>query len=251
MDPYPGEYKWANLEGKESLNIAFPFHVPDGEMKLDAPMAVVRPEKDQIPGSCRNWMEVNGWADVSNKDFGITWVTLDAPLVEVGAISATLLGGQTNPAVWRKKIDPAQRLYSWALNNHWETNYRAYQQGTIMFRYALQPHNVFDPASSTRLATNLAQPLIAAPAKGQGLSKPLLNINSDQIIALVLKPSADGKAWMLILYNPTEKQVSTGLIWSTHVSAVHYSNTAETNLQASPDQIVLDAHDVVTVRVER
>jgi hypothetical protein len=116
LDPHPGDYPWANLHGKESLNIGFPFHVNQGEIRLDIPMAIMQPEKDQIPGSCKNWLETGGWADVSNKDFGVTWVSPDAPLVEVGGITATLLGGQSNPAVWRKHIEPTQKLYSWALN---------------------------------------------------------------------------------------------------------------------------------------
>jgi alpha-mannosidase len=91
LDPHPGDYPWANLHGKESLNFGFPFHVQGGEMRLDIPMAIMQPEKDQIPGSCKNWLEVGSWADVSNAAYGVTWVTLDAPLVEVGSITATLL----------------------------------------------------------------------------------------------------------------------------------------------------------------
>ena len=113
LDPHPGDYPWANLHGKESLNFGFPFHVQGGQMRLDIPMAIMEPEKDQIPGSCKNWLEVGGWADVSNKDYGITWVTLDAPLVEVGGITATLLGGQSNPAIWRKHIGPKSRKRVW------------------------------------------------------------------------------------------------------------------------------------------
>ena len=66
LNPHPGDYAWANTQGKESLNIGFPFHVDSGAMQLDIPMAVMRPELDQIPGSCKNWLEVGNWADISN-----------------------------------------------------------------------------------------------------------------------------------------------------------------------------------------
>ncbi|HTI10707.1 MAG TPA: polysaccharide lyase family protein [Puia sp.] len=251
LDPYPGEYSWANIHGKESLNIAFPFHVPGGEMKLDIPMAVMHPETDQIPGSCRNWLEVGSWADVSNKDLGVTWVTLDAPLVEVGGITATLLGGQSNPAIWRKKIEPTQKLYSWALNNHWETNYRAYQQGLITFRYALQPHKSFDAAASTRLATGLSQPLIVAPAVGEGLVKPRLQLSSSRVVVLTLRPAADGKAWLVTLYNPTQQTESTSLDWGGPVGATHYSNTSEQPSEPLNGPVTVGAQEVVTLRVEK
>lgn len=251
LDPYPGSYPWANLHGKESLNIAFPFHVPDGQMKLDIPMAQIEPQTQQIPGSCRNWLEVGGWADVSNKDLGITWITLDAPLVEVGAITATLLGGQSNPAVWRKSIEPTQKLYSWALNNHWETNYRAYQEGHIQFRYVLQPHKAFDAAASTRLATAFAQPLIVAPAIGEGRPQSLLTLDNTAVVVESLRPSIDGKAWMVTLYNPGSTSATVTPQWSVGVGASSISNTSEVAMGAINGAVTVAAQDVVTLRVER
>jgi hypothetical protein len=250
LDPHPGDYPWANLHGKESLNIGFPFHVQDGQMRLDIPMAIMQPEKDQIPGSCKNWLEVGGWADVSNKNYGITWVTLDAPLVEVGGITATLLGGQSNPAVWRKHIEPTQKLYSWALNNHWETNYRAYQDGIITFRYALQPHAGYDAVASTKFSTGLSQPLIVTRARGAVLETPRLTI-SQRLVALSLRPSMDGKAWMLTLYNPGDRPEATSLGWNGSVGAAHYSNTAEETLEPVEGEIAVAGQDVVTIRVEK
>jgi alpha-mannosidase len=251
LDPYPGSYPWANLHGKESLHIAFPFHVPEGQMKLDIPMAQIEPQTQQIPGSCRNWLEVGGWADVSNKDLGITWITLDAPLVEVGAITATLLGGQSNPAVWRKSIEPSQKLYSWALNNHWETNYRAYQEGHIQFRYVLQPHKAFDAAASTRLATAFAQPLIVAPAIAEGRTRSLLTLDNTAVVVESLRPSIDGKAWMVTLYNPGLISASVTPQWSMSVGASSISNTSEVAMGAVNGPVTVAAQDVVTLRVER
>jgi len=251
LDPHPGDYPWANLHGKESLNIGFPFHVKEGQIRLDIPMAIMEPEKDQIPGSCKNWLEVGGWADVSNKDFGVTWVTLDAPLVEVGGITATLLGGQSNPAVWRKHIEPTQKLYSWALNNHWETNYRAYQDGIITFRYALQPHGVYDAVASTKLSTGMAQPLIITPATGEVMTTPALQLSSQRLVVLSLRPSLDGKADMITLYNPGSQAESTELRWSGTVGTTHYSNTGEEALAVATGPITVASQDVVTLRVEK
>jgi alpha-mannosidase len=251
LDPHPGDYPWANLHGKESLNFGFPFHVRDGDMRLDIPMAIMRPEKDQIPGSCKNWLEVGSWADVSNKDYGVTWVTLDAPLVEVGGITATLLGGQSNPAVWRKHIEPTQKLYSWALNNHWETNYRAYQDGIITFRYALQPHKAFDPVAATKLATGLSQPLIVTAATSNAPATAKLQLGNEQLVALVLKPSMDGKAWIVTLFNPGEQAETTGLSWNSPVGAAHYSNTSEEAQAPVEGPITVAPQDVVTIRIEK
>ncbi|RFM26776.1 polysaccharide lyase family protein [Deminuibacter soli] len=251
LNPYPGDYGWANTQGKESLNIAFPFHVPGGEIKVNIPMAMIRPGKDQIPGACKNWLEVGNWADVSNSNMGISWVSLDAPLIEVGGITANLLGGQTNPAVWRKTIEPTQKFYSWALNNHWETNYRAYQLGHIYFRYALQPHAAFDATAVTKFATGKAEPLIATPALGEGLHTSLLQLSNTQLVTLALKPSEDGKAWMVTLYNPGSSAAATTLQWSAPAGSQYFSNTAEQPVKEAGKDITVDAQGVVTLRVEK
>jgi hypothetical protein len=274
LNPNPGDYAWANVGGKESVNFGFPFHVTDGTMKLDIPMAIMQPEIDQIPSACKNWLEVGGWADVSNQQLGITWASLDAPLVEVGGITATMLGGQTNPAVWRKKIEPTQKLYSWAINNHWETNYRAYQDGIITFRYALRPHKRFEPVEATQFSTGLSQPLVVAPADASPASSalsgsaapstpsaaptsggnntvPKLQLSSKQVVVQVLKPSDDGKAWIISLFNPSAETQRTALQWSTPVHGMSYSNTAEVAGEPVNGDIEIAAQDVVTVRVEK
>ena len=129
--------------GKESVNFAFPFNVPQGQMRIDLPLAVMRPEIDQLAGSCKNWLTVGRWVDISNSQYGITWVTRDAPLIQVGGLTATLLNSQTNPQVWRKKIEPTQKFYAWVMNNHWGTNYRAYQEGPVTFRFRAAPPRAF------------------------------------------------------------------------------------------------------------
>ena len=251
LNPHPGDYAWANTGGKESVNFGFPFNVPSGAVNIDIPFSVMRPETDQIAGSCKNWVEVGQWADISNPLLGITWVTLDAPLVEVGGITATLLGGQSNPDVWRKKIEPTQKLYSWALNNHWETNYRAYQDGIITFRYALRPHSNFESAEATRFATGLTQPLVVTKATAGDYSHPRLSLSSKDIVVEALKPSEDGKAWIVTLFNASAQKAQTSLQWAGTAGAMHYSNTAEKPMDAVQGEIAIEPRDVVTVRIER
>ena len=137
LNPHPGQGGpagvFAQHESKEGVQFAFPFAVENGQIHIDIPLAVMRPEIDQLPGSCKNWMPVGRWIDVANSEIGVTCATLDAPLVEIGYLSATMLGSQTHPELWRKHIDSTQRFYSWVMNNHWSTNYRAYQEGPSSF----------------------------------------------------------------------------------------------------------------------
>ncbi|MBI2926510.1 MAG: hypothetical protein HYY24_12515 [Verrucomicrobia bacterium] len=251
-NPKPGDWTFAQKGGKESVNFAFPFNVPDGVMRLDVPFGVMEPERDQMPSACKNWFTAGRWADVSNDDFGITWITLDAPLVQVGGITATLVGSQANPAIWRKRVERTQKLYSWAMNNHWGTNYRAYQEGPVVFRFALRPHRKFTPADATKLATALSQPLLATPARGEPLTKPLFRVEPSSVVVTGLKPSDDGQAWIVRLFGAAGKNQQAKLAWASPApEQIWRSDISEKPLRRTAGRLEVPASGVATLRVER
>ncbi len=240
-------------DGKESVNIAFPFNVPGGEMRLDVPLGVIRPEHDQMPSACKNWLTLGRWADVANKDYGVTWVTLDAPLVQVGGITATLLNSQPDPNGWLKKLEPTRKLYVWAMNNHWHTNYRAHQEGPVQFRFVLRPHRGrAADAENSRFATAFSQPLVATPARGRAPSPtPLLRVEPADVLVTALKPSDDGKAWIVRLFGANGTPATAKLTWSKPApKRVRLSDTSEKPLQKLAGEIAVPAWGVVTVRAE-
>ncbi len=239
-------------EGKESVNFAFPFAVPEGEMLMDIPLGMMRPEADQMPSACKNWFSVGRWADVSNRRYGITWVTLDTPLVQVGGLTATLLNSQTDPNIWRKRVEPTQKLYVWAMNNHWGTNYRAYQEGPTVFRFILRPHGRRDPAEVSRFATALSQPLLAVPARGaKPTGTPLLTVEPNDVLVTALKPSDDGKALIVRLFGASTKARSASLKWGgAQPKAVVLSDTSERPGKRVGSRIEVPASGLVSLRAE-
>ena len=256
LNPHPGKGgpgdEFAQHEAKESLQFAFPFAVPDGQIRIDIPLGVMRPEIDQLPGSCKNWLSVGRWVDVANLHQGVTWVTLDAPLMEVGGITATMLGSQKDPKVWREHIEPTQKFFSWAINNHWGTNYRAYQEGVIEFRYALRPHRGYDPAAASRLAIGLSQPLIASSASSAAPSSSLLQIEPADVLALALKPSDDGNALIVRLFGASGKERKARLSWSTPTPPrLWLSDVSEKRLKPLGREVTVAGWELVTVRADR
>ncbi|MGQ9592009.1 MAG: hypothetical protein ACUVYA_17140, partial [Planctomycetota bacterium] len=151
----------APVREKEGVHFGFGFRVPDGTVRIDVGLAAVRPEVDQIPASSKNWFSVQRWVDISNAEYGVTWAPVDAPLLELGGLTANLLGSQTDHRVWIQKLEPTQTIYSWVMNNHWHTNYRAEQEGPVAFRYAIRPHRAYAPAEAARFGVAASQPLIA------------------------------------------------------------------------------------------
>ncbi len=184
------------VRAKEGVHFGFGFEVPDGTVRMDVGWAMVRPELDQIPAACKNWFSVQRWVDISNDRFGVTWSPLDAPLVEVGGITANLIGSQTNPDVWIQHLEPSQTIYSWVMNNHWHTNYRADQEGPTVFRYSIRPHKGFAADDAARFGVACSQPLICLSASGPTPGKPRLALSSDKVVIAAFKPSDDGKAWI-------------------------------------------------------
>lgn len=223
-------------------------------MTMDVPLAVMRPELDQLSGSCKNWLPVGRWVDVSSAERGVTWATLDAPLVEIGGISATMLGSQRNPDLWRTRIEPTQLFYSWVMNNHWGTNYRAYQEGCVTFRYALRPHRGNSFAEKERFATGLTQALVVSHApEASTENEPMLRVSSQDVLVQSVKPSDDGKAWIVRLFGASGESREISLAWSAGANAgkAWISNLAEEPVKAAGDMILIAGWQVVTVRVER
>jgi alpha-mannosidase len=255
LNPHPGKGgpgdDFAQREAKESVQFAFPFAVRDGAMRMDIPLGMMRPEIDQLPGACRNWLPVGRWIDVSNAEHGVTWVTLDAPLVEVGEISANMLGSQRDPKLWRKHIEPTQKFYSWVMNNHWGTNYRAYQEGVVEFRYALRPHAGYDAAAASRFAIGLSQPLVTTIASTGAVKPALLRIEPQDVLALALKTSEDGESTVIRLFGASGEERRARLMWNAPVAPqLWISNLSEQRVNRVEHEVTIAGWDLVTLRAD-
>jgi hypothetical protein len=232
---------------QEAVHLAFPFNVPKGIMRMDTPWAVVRPETDQLPGACKNYFTVQRWVDVSNKDYGVTWATVDAPLVEIGAITNDPRGG----VGWIKNIKPSTTLYSYVMNNYWETNYKAGQQGPTTFRYSIMPHRRFDSGKAARFSIERSQPLIAVPVNGKApIQRSILSVEPAGVIVTAFKPSEDGKAWVVRLFNTSDRPEKAGLIWTKPApKTVWLSNLAEEQVATTSGPVAMAAYEFLTLRV--
>ncbi len=247
----PGDWTFAQKGGKESVNFAFPFNVKAGKIRIDVPYGVMEPEKDQIPSACKNWLTLNRWTDVSNQETGISLISLDAPLIEVGGITATMLGSQTNPAIWQKHIEPTQTVFSWAINNHWGTNYRAYQEGLITFRYVLLPHRQFKPEEISKTAIGLSQPLLVQQTSDIKAVYQNIVANNPGVVVTALKPCDDGKGKMVTLFNSTENDLKFNLLTDNKViRPIFGSNSGEEKVTRIIDEIAVPAWGTIMLRVE-
>ena len=250
----------APVRKKEGVHFGFGFNVPGGVVRMDVPWAVVRPETDQIPGACKNWFSVQRYVDISNPSYGVTWLTPDAPLVEIGGITANLIGSLSDTRAWKNSIEPSGTLYSWAMNNHWHTNYRAEQEGQTVFRYFIVPHRS-EPAEeiarrAAAVATEQSQPLLVLPARGEApdyLPRVRLVAAADAtgVQLASLKPSDDTRALIIRLFNHGAKIEKASFQWTKpEPPSLWLSDTSERPLQRISQPIEVPPASVVTLRAE-
>ena len=241
----------SRVREKESVHFGFPFRIAGATTRIGNAFAVVRPDSDQLPGSCRDFFCAENWVDVSNDSTGVLIAVPDAPLVETGTMTDETQnrGGVRS---WKETAGGGSRIYSYVMNNYWHTNYKADQEGEAVFRYALIPHGAFDPAAAEREGIEASQPLIVAPP-GDGVTPgtSLLTLEPSSVIATSFKPASDGKGWLLHLYNAGGATAGARLTWHGAGRGMFYvSDLNERRGEAAGFPVVMPPSGITIVRIE-
>jgi hypothetical protein len=110
------------------------------------------PFADQIPGACRDYFAIDGWAHYATPDGHWLWVTRDAPLV-------TLDG----PHLKSRIAEPPPRtgrILAIVYDNCWYTNFQGDSQGVMEFQFDLVWRQQLDGEIA---AETLADGLVSEP----------------------------------------------------------------------------------------
>lgn len=241
----------AKVRDKEAVHVGFPFAVPEGSFRLDGGWGVVRPDADQLPGSCRDYLSSGRWIDCSNQDFGLTLTLDESPLVEIGEMTDETAGPR-GVRVWRRAYRPGTVCYSYAMNNYWHTNYKADQEGPATLHYALYPHGSFNAADAYRRGVERSQPLLARPCgEVAAVTRPLFAISSAGVAVTSIRRSSDGKATMIRLYSSSGKPEEFSILWDRlKPKRIYVSSLLEGRDAPAPRQLSLPAFGILTLRCE-
>jgi alpha-mannosidase len=236
---------------KEGIHFGFAFNIDNPTIRADIPWGVMQIDKDQLSGANRNWIGFQRWLDVSNNVKGVTWCSLDAPVFEVGDMRANLLGNSTNSLAWLKKLNPSATIYSWALNNHWYTNFPLSQEGKKEFRYRILPHNSsYDAGLSNRFGLEQAQPLIVSPIKDNVQSSPILSLEgSTNVSVSILKTDSTGSSTLVRFRSVSAKDELVKLNWLSHKpeSVTVTNNSGEVLRKEIQDGVLVPAMGFLTL----
>jgi len=197
---------------KEGIHFGFSFNIPNGRTRIDVPWSVVEIDADQLPAANRNWICFQRWLDISNESKGITWCSLDAPTFESGKMTANIIGGAFHSPEWIQHLPLSSTIYSWALNNHWHTNFPLSQNGKLNFRYRILPHQyAYDAVKANRFGLEQSQPLIATPVKEKINLNTLAEIDNMNVFISIIKTSEDGKSMIIRLRSLSDKPEKVAL----------------------------------------
>jgi hypothetical protein len=176
---------------------------------------------------------------------------MDTPWAVVRPETDQLPGACRGGVGWIKKIEPSTTLYSYVMNNYWETNYKAGQEGPTTFRYSIMPHRRFDSGKASKFAIEQSQPLIVVPVDKKTPSRnSVLTVDSSNVIVTAFKPSEDGKAWVVRLFNTADRPEKAKLIWTKPApKTVWLSNLAEDQVAKITGPVEMAAYEFLTLRV--
>lgn len=231
----------------EGVHIGFPFAVPDGVLRYDEPWSVIEPGRDQLPWTQENFFAENRWVDVSNDRFGVTWASVDAPMFEIGGITATRMDDPD----WLLKPDAGTTIYSYVMNNYWLTNYKAWQQGMVVFHYVLQPHGPFSQAAAARFGIDSQQPLLTASITPHARPlNPLFSLEPSDVLAEDCHPNPDGQSYSLRIFNAGTESATVRLAWAGGQPVqIERTDVFGGDPQATAGPITLASLDSMTLRV--
>jgi len=162
-------------------------------------------------------------------------------------MTANILDAAIGSKQWIKKIDPSATIYSWALNNHWYTNFPLSQEGKIEFRYSVLPYNTgYDAGNSNRFGVEQAQPLIATPVNKDIQDKSLLSLEgSSKVLVSILKTDSTGKNMLIRIRSVSDKDEEVKLNWlSRKPQSVAVSDNSKSG---NNDMIVIPAMGFTTI----
>lgn len=194
-----------DIRRPEATYLSFPLALTNWEAWYDSADLPVSLDREQLPGTCRDYITVGSYAALSDARQSVKFACPDAPLVQFGDFHF----GKRLASVPRV---PQPVFLAWLTNNYWNTNFRASQPGPQKFRFELSSDPQFDPFDAA---------LFGAAARSTIEIHPVVKLPTDMMEAKCFTVEGEGilllqarltkserNAVLIRLANPTGKSVA-------------------------------------------
>ncbi|TDD71407.1 hypothetical protein E1293_33880 [Actinomadura darangshiensis] len=238
---------------KEAVFFAFPFAVDGPPAAWELTGGVGGTHVPSVPGSAEHMRPIRHWVAFEDPELTVAWATLEAPLVQFGSIHMPY-------APFPPTLDNEDgTVYSWALNNIWDTNFPSQQQGETTFRYAFASGEAGSGRRlGARTAAGITDPFVATLATGDAAaaeSGEFLHVDDPDVLVTSVGRARDGDGLAVRLQSLATGAVETSLHVPGAVSALLSGglerDPAELPVRDGTMTVRLPACGVATVTVRR
>jgi alpha-mannosidase len=178
---------------RQEVDFAFPFLVPNRQVRYELPGAIITPGADHRPGSGLNVYTVRHFVDLFNDVHGVTLSQADSGLFELGR--RTTAEDPAQPVLHNSTV------LALAMDNTIDWNEAIRDQAGIrrfIYRYSIRGHaGGFDPTGALRFGWEDNNPLETAPLHANQRG-PLpsgrhsfLSVSPDNVIVVGFKPAEE------------------------------------------------------------
>ena len=255
----------------QEIYFAFPFKMDKPDFRFEGSNSVIKPLRDQFPGSNTNYYAVQHWADVSDGQFGITVSPVESHLLEFGGLWPNYCSqahhGVDPPGYGADFVTPQQvtkgHMYAFVMSSNFRTNFQPVQQSEILFRYSLTTHEGnWQKGNCARFGWAAANQFIVDDVHGKkdGPLAPgtmsFCSVDRPNVMLTTLKRAEDGEGIIIRLIE-TQGEPTTALVTLPHIAVARatVTNLVEENqgravFTEHQVQVNLKAFGIATIRIE-
>jgi len=264
------------------MYFAFPFKMDNPDFRFEGSNSVIKPLRDQFPGSNSNYYAVQHWADVTDGEIGVTLSSVESHMLEFGGLWPCYVSpahhGVTPPDFGREFVKPSEltkgHMYSFVMNSNYRTNFETVQQADMLFRYSITTHKGgWKEARPRDFGWAIGNPLIAvtrgraqrgrsgrkkltAAITGLGKKMSFCRVDKPNVLLLTLKRAEDGDGIIIRLIE-TQGKATTASVTLPHIAVAEamVTNLVEENkgravFTEHEIQVNLKAFGITTIRIK-
>ncbi len=255
------------------LFIAFPFNIKKADFTYEGPLSIIKPFKDQFPGSRTDYYAVQHWISVYDKerDFSITLCPEGSHLVMFGGMWPTRVSWAHHCITPPNYMDQYEKpkvlkghVFFLIINNNFRTNFYLTQVSEITFRYFLTScKGSWKESKAWKFGLEKLTPLVPIYVKGPKkgflpLSYSFCNIEKDNVILLTMKISEDNSGIIMRFFETKGVRTTTKvrLPFLNKIKEIAITNLLEEEISKLPsvykNEFVLSINpfEVVTVKIK-
>ncbi len=210
--PFDGSY----VTQHEAVYVALPLAIPDFTIHHELPGAVIEPYRQQFEGSTTAHYAIRSFTDLSNSKYGVTISPMEGSLICYGEPTSSPIVYSHEDNFKRDLTYPTtSRLYMYLMNNMFDVNIAADQQGPVSFHWSLQTHaGNWKAGGADRFGRSILQPMIGWHADGRNIATlpsagSFMNVDNKNVTCSVIKSAEANGRGIILRFNETTGQNTT------------------------------------------